>query len=265
MTDVNRDSAIADLEAFVRDLQEYQELLRKVASEHVVTRDLWELGEKLTRESGRLRPLVEAVIGEIRLVTFGQPYNPWYEAFDRELDNPRIASSVNALIQSANHVIGNLSGADLQQLIPDLVRPRGQSRPKVCILHDGESDVRTRLEMECWRLGLDPVVVEEETSQDESVDDKVDRVLGSCEFAIVLARRERGVTQDGSLIPRGNVIDEIGRVRARLGDKYIILLEKGLTLPTNLSTGVVYEGFDETAFDPAILKVFIALRNTGVI
>ncbi|MSQ07457.1 MAG: hypothetical protein EXR54_06015 [Dehalococcoidia bacterium] len=61
-------------------------------------------------------------------------------------------------------------------------------------------------------------------------------------------------------MPRLNIIDEIERVRAKLGDKFVILLERGLSLPTNLATVVVYEPYDQTNFDGAILKVIKNLR-----
>ena len=135
---------------------------------------------------------------------------------------------------------------------------------RVTMLHDGASALRSRLELECWRMMLEPIVAEVQTSLDESVDSKVDRLLEGCEFGIVLARVEAGIDQDSSKIPRGNVIDEIGRIRAKLGDSYIILLEAGLTLPSNQATGVVYETFDKENFSEAVLKVVKALRSRGL-
>lgn len=139
------------------------------------------------------------------------------------------------------------------------------ARTKVFIAHDGPSELRDKLEMECWRSGLEPLIVEEALSLDESVDAKVSRGLEGVAFAIVLARLDRGLDQDGIVIPRGNIIDEIGRIRTLLGDRYVILLEKGLALPTNLATGVVFEHFESDHFDAAILRVYKCLNANNLI
>ena len=131
--------------------------------------------------------------------------------------------------------------------------------------HDGPSDLKDKLEVECWRNGLEPLIVEEAVSLDESVDAKVDRGLEGTAFAIVLARLNRGIDQDGATIPRGNIIDEISRIRNSLGDRYIILLEEDLSLPTNLAAGVVFEHFSSEHFDSVILKVYKCLHSNGLL
>lgn len=136
-------------------------------------------------------------------------------------------------------------------------------RAKIFIAHDGPSELRDKLELECWRMSLEPIVVEEQTSLQESIDDKVNRLLADCTFAIVIARKGRGLTQDDQLLPRANVIDEIERVRASFGDRFLLLLEMGLNLPTNLSTAVVYEPF--STVDSALLHLSRALRHHNLI
>ena len=47
---------------------------------------------------------------------------------------------------------------------------RTDVRSKIFIAHDGESEIRTKLEVACWRMGLEPAIVEEMGSRNESVD-----------------------------------------------------------------------------------------------
>ena len=80
-----------------------------------------------------------------------------------------------------------------------------------------------------------------------------------CSFAILLARSERGVDQDDLKMPRTNLIDQIERIRNHLGDRHIILLESGLSLPSNQASAVIWEHYDPEHFEDAILKVFTSL------
>ena len=114
-------------------------------------------------------------------------------------------------------------------------------------------------------MGVHPLLVEEVSDSEESVDDRVDRLLDESKFAIVLARLGSGSKQDGVTLPRGSVIDEISKIRANPGFPHLILLEDSLQLPTTLSTGLVYKSFSQSAFDAAILKVYKALRDQGMV
>ena len=140
-----------------------------------------------------------------------------------------------------------------------------KDRAIVFISHDGESPVRRAVELECFRIGLHPIVIEAQPSRNESVDDKVDRFLDQSKFAIVVAGFHRGSEQDGERYPRAAVIDEISRIRSKLGDRFIVLLEEGLRLPVTLSAGIVYEPYRADSYDRAILAVFKSLLENGVI
>ena len=261
----NLDDLVRTLEQFNGKLKKYILNLRRyfnkssnAPSEYQLTQQT----EQLTREAVGLKPIVQAIVGERYLTQLGQQWNPWIEAFTTIYGNSTIVTgSLNAVIQQVNEAIGYLQSKDLVNSVNSLLPTKHILRPKVFIAHDGDSDLRASLELECWRTMLEPIVVEEQVSHNESVDIKVDRHLQECVFAIVLARFERGIKQDKKTIPRGNIVDEIGRIRAKLGDRYLILLEEGLELPTNLATGVVYEHFRKEHFDAAILRVLKSLRS----
>lgn len=257
-----------DLEQFVEGLKEYERVLQRYeASQRDPSQkeELSHLNEHLARESGRLKPVVSATTGLVYVTQFGRHSDPWTEAFSNEYNSPFLHTSIDVVIQNTNAAIGAIQGAGLKQALSEFVSPQNIKRPRIFIAHDGESLLRTRLEMECWRLGLDPIVVEEEVSGNESIDVKVKRALSDCQFGVVLARQERGIQQDDQIIPRGNIIDEIERVRTKLGDKYLVLLEEGLSLPSNLAAGIVFESFSEASFDKSILKLVKSLRRHGIL
>ena len=227
------------LESFRSHLTGYLERLRSFVNGPGLLEDrekLLPMTDRLTAEAGGMRPIVEPITGPATMTLFRVTVSPWSAAFTRAYGNPAAIPSLEALIQLTLTALGYLRQEGLRDSVTRVMTEHRSGRPKICIFHDGESSLREILELECWRIGVEPIVVDAAASLNESVDEKVERVLRDCTFAIVLARRERGAEQDGGIIPRGNIIDEIGRTRSALGDNFIILLEEGLTFPTNLST-----------------------------
>ena len=64
--------------------------------------------------------------------------------------------------------------------------------------------------------------------------------------------------------PRLNVVDELGRCRKVFPARTILLLEKGVDLPSNVS-GIVYEHFTKQNMERAFIKVAVELRAFGLI
>ena len=256
MEEVVIDEVIERLEEFLRELHSYSDLLGAGGRDP----NLQITREEVRQEAAAVQPVVQMTVGLTYLVSgYWGRRQPWLDAFSSGSEGR--FSALDAVIQNVNAAIGHLRAREFVRSASGLIAAgRPHEKPKVLIAHDGDSELRDRLEMECWRLGLEPVVVEEQPSLDESIDDKVNRQLGECQFAIVLARSDRGAHQDGLKLPRGNIIDEIGRIRSTLGDRYLVLLEEGLSLPSNLQTGIVYETFSRTNFDRAVVKAFKSLR-----
>ena len=224
MTQTEVEAIIGRLTDFVQKLTRYEEKLKLVGAGRLSLSQLRKLTDELSREAGGIRPIVEGLIGKRSVTQWGQHWYPWLEAFGRDYGNPRLSGAISVVIGAVNEAIGYLESKELIASVIGSIDPKSIQRPKILISHDGESEQRIKVEMECWRMMLEPIIVEEQASLDESVDNKVDRLLEECQFAIVLARLERGVGQDKKTIPRGNIIDEIGRIRAKLRDSYIILL-----------------------------------------
>ncbi len=105
------------------------------------------------------------------------------------------------------------------------------------------------MELFLWRRGYRPVIVEEQPSLGMSLDSKVDHYMSQCQFGVIFAEGDRAAVQDGKSYPRLNLIDEMVRIRRTLGDRFIVLLEKGLSL--NSDEQVTYVEFWDNALDKA--------------
>lgn len=277
MTQPNNKEFVKRLKKFAEDvksfawglnryLDDYEQFL--ISASQIVSApratDLHKKVDELARQAGPMKELVHRLIGERGYISDGRVWDPCMIAFNRTYRKPQL-DCVNSIISQVEEAVGRLENDALISAINDRFSPPTKARPKVLIAHDGKSDLRTQLEMQLWQFGLEPLVVEEQPSQDESIDSKVNRQLSDCQFAVILGRLCRGNQQDGLTIPRGNIIDELARIRQQLGNNYIILLEDGLSLPTNQATGVIYESYSKVDFAEAILKVVKSLRHYNLI
>lgn len=127
---------------------------------------------------------------------------------------------------------------------------------KVFIAHGGQSTALDKLERFIRAIGAEPVIVEQSPGSSKSPSTKVDAQLSECDFAIILATRSHGAEQDCKVFPRVNVIDEMPRVRQALDQRCILLLQHGVSLPSNQSD------WTWTRFAPQSMdKAFTAIAN----
>lgn len=137
--------------------------------------------------------------------------------------------------------------------------------PKAFIAHGGES---ARLRKVCEfleALGVEPVIAEWSASEGRWTEENVDRRMEDSDCDIILA--EYGGIVDiktGAKHPRLNVIDELGRSRQKRPNRTILLLEKSISLPSNVS-GIVYEHFTKRNMEKAFIKVARELKAFGII
>ena len=137
-------------------------------------------------------------------------------------------------------------------------------RPGVFLAHGGYSAKRDQLELFLWRRGMRPIVVEEMPSLGMNPDAKVNHYMDRTDFGVILAEARSPSTQNGKSYPRLNVVDEIARVRKVLKSRFILLLEAGLSLPTNESGAVTYERFEGDSFGDVLNTVDRELREHGI-
>jgi len=136
---------------------------------------------------------------------------------------------------------------------------------KTLIAHGGKSAALSKLHSFLEALGVEPLVVEIGPSEGRLTEEQVDEYMKQADCAIILATY--GHIEDvktSKKHPRLNVVDELGRCRNVFRDRTILLLEKGVDLPSNVS-GIVYEHFTKQNMENAFIKVAKELRAFGLI
>ncbi len=137
--------------------------------------------------------------------------------------------------------------------------------PKAFIAHGGQTACLRRLCEFLDTLGVKPLVAEWSESEGRWTEDHVGRMVEDSDCYVILAEYGNIVDlKTGAKHPRLNVIDELGRSRQRHPSKVILLLEKDVSLPSNVS-GIVYERFTKRSMEKAFVKVARELRAFGIL
>ena len=142
--------------------------------------------------------------------------------------------------------------------------------PKAFIAHGGRSGKLDKLREFIEAIGLEPLVVELLPSGGLSVDDKVNKYIKDADCGIVLATKGGIIdTHDNTRKkplqhPRLNVIAEVERLRANFPNRTILLLEKGVNLPSDLSS-LTYEPFVGQSMDRAFTAIARELTAFGIL
>lgn len=110
-------------------------------------------------------------------------------------------------------------------------------------------------------LGVEPIVVERESSEGREVNENVDHHRDQCDFAIVIWSKDIEDAK-GSWLPSGSVQIEAGELREQFGSRIIFLREEGVSLPTLAST-ITFQSFREDDMAPAFQKIVTELRDWG--
>jgi predicted nucleotide-binding protein len=144
-----------------------------------------------------------------------------------------------------------------------LTRPTG----RVFITHGRNKEILAQLKDLLTFGGFTPVVAIEQETVSKPVPDKVLDDMRSCAAAIIhVGTDKRLVDAEGKehKMLNQNVLIEIGAAMALYGRKFILLVEKGATLPSNLQGlyEVRYEG-DKLDYDATmkLLKAFSDFRG----
>jgi len=139
------------------------------------------------------------------------------------------------------------------------------SRPKAFIAHGGETKALEKLKSFLDALGIEPLIVEEQAIEGRLTESQVEHYLQQADCGIVLATKGGIIDiENGTQHPRLNVIDELGRLRESLPNKTILLLEREIHLPSNVS-GIVHISFPQNSIEKAFTKIAKELAKFGII
>jgi predicted nucleotide-binding protein len=154
-----------------------------------------------------------------------------------------------------------LAAGKIQAKLPDSVRPR------VFIAHGKTPQVVAQLKDVLTFGNFEPVVAEDFETTAKPVPDKVLDLMRGCSAGIIhVASEDELLDKAGTIHHRlnENVLIEIGASMALYGRKFILLVQKGLHLPSNLG-GLYccfYEG-DKLDYEATmkLLKAFSEFRS----
>lgn len=266
LNEAERSDLLGKLDDFKKKLVDYGNLaytlLEKATMGHQ-WRNFQILRDDLQRIYGGLKAVIEEY-GGTPFVTVADRQS---DVFDLALGSAKptklVFSALDHAIMVVNKAIGKLQ-------LPPSSRAEAQDigvtqLPKVFIGHGGQSARLRRLCDFLQALGVEPVVVEWSASEGRWTEEHVDKQLEDSDCYIILA--EYGGIVDvktGAKHPRLNVIDELARSRQRRSSRTILLLERGIDLPSNVS-GIVYERFTKRNMEKALTKVARELRAFGLI
>lgn len=233
----------------------------KLPPEHIGCNVLEELGVPKDRTKDVFALIFEGAngVGFIREVK-GQKYV--------DLDS----SSVPAAAETAN-------GSDPTAVTADDVLPAGTSPPvspiqsvvpapalaatpfkhtsRVFITHGKNQDIVSQLKELLTFGGFTPVVAVETETVSKPVPDKVLDEMRTCSAAVIHVGGEQKMIDAGGrehMMLNQNVLIEIGAAMALYGRKFIMLVEKGATLPSNL------QGLYEVRYDGGKLDYESTMR-----
>jgi hypothetical protein len=128
--------------------------------------------------------------------------------------------------------IASTESALLPAVIPGIRKPN-----RVFITHGKNQEIVSQLKEMLTFGGFTPIVAIESETISKPVPDKVLDEMRSCDAAVIHVGAElRLLDQEGKeyRMLNQNVLIEIGAAMAFYGRKFILLVEKGVTLPSNL-------------------------------
>lgn len=182
---------------------------------------------------------------------------PMYETFDT------LETKLKRLKTVLDSVSSDLAFSEFREGTTEELVSSHPSR--AFIAHGGESAALNKVRSFLKALGVEPLVVEIQPSEGRLTEPQVDEYMKQADCAIILATYGHIVDmKTRKKHPRLNVVDELGRCRKAFPHRTILLLEKGVDLPSNVS-GIVYEQFTKQNMENAFIKVAKELRAFGLI
>ena len=240
---------------------------KKLTSEECET--LASLFDAISIDAGKYGPLIKEVTGLETIHTSAGPQEIWNWALSTEA-NTLVISALDNCITATSKTIGTLlkdiekGVRDNQGNLIEKLTTIDTEPPKAFIAHGGDSPALRKLKNFLESLGVQPLVVEEQASEDRSIGEKVNWYSKQADCALVLATKSDIDSKTGEFIPRGNVLMEIGQLQDLFKGRIIYLLQTGTKFPTNISEKVRAR-FSPQSMDNAFIKVARELTKFGIL
>lgn len=154
---------------------------------------------------------------------------------------PQLANGPSIEDFNASEIVIDPPGATLREDNGNASTPLASSRSdvkRVFITHGKDKGIRDQIEEIVKYGGFEPVVSVKTESLAKPVPHKVLDEMRACDAAVIHVGVEQKVKDaDGNEVElvNQNVLIEIGAAMALYGQKFILLVEEGVVLPSNLS------------------------------
>jgi predicted nucleotide-binding protein len=272
------DAAAAKKEAFLRPrvirdfLSRYNE--SKIPSETIGRNVLEEIGVPSDRTKATLELLLEGAreVGVLRELKGGTyvdlgavPTDQDAELGQRNLDAEDDEGDEQN--QDESDVADDDGDGRTHRSAKAEERPLVRSNNRVFITHGKNREIAGQIKELLTFGGFTPIIAIEQESVSKPVPDKVLDDMRSCSAAIIHVGTELRLidadTREHKMLNQ-NVLIEIGAALAFYGRKFILLVEKGVTLPSNLQ-GLYEVRYEGTKLDyeatMKLLKAFSDFRS----
>ena len=267
------DSNVKELHTFYGELVNYSNLAAKNLVSWLTLEEQQraaELFRVIGRKVGRFGALISELSRMDSVIVQGQKSEMWSVALKIPLDSLS-SSALTFCVQATNRAIGALE-EDIRMgkrnaKTGELLSKPGMFEsepPKAFIAHGGDSPALSKLKRFLEALDVQPLVVEEQASEDRSVGANVDWYSKQADCAIILATKGDIDGKTGGFIPRGNVLMEVGKLQEMFKGRIIYLLQSGTKFPTNVSEKV-WGRFSPQSMDGAFTKAARELRAFGIL
>jgi predicted nucleotide-binding protein len=194
----------------------------------------------------------------------------FYYADHGEFGDKKLVESMSDDLKLKDYIrnIGNLEKALLTILkkYEALGNPDANIKesPKVFIAHGGGTEARNKLHDYLLALGVQPLIIEEESLEGLSVNQQVEQYLKEADCAIILGTAADKELMDGKLNPRKNEHIEIGKLQDKFRDRVIYLVEEGASFPPEIS-GISCTRFTRDNMENAFISIATEFRAYGIL
>jgi predicted nucleotide-binding protein len=266
LNEAERVRLVERLEDFhLNGLLQYRWLAIEIVEERN-TKEQWEefqrLRLNLLRLYGGLEDAIAEYGGRLNMSISGKDYEVFGLALGPATPGDQTITALDGAILAVNKAIGKLQSLPstrVESQDTETTQP-----PKAFIAHGGDTPALSKLKQFIAALGVIPIIAEEQSSEDRSINKQVDWCLDQCDCAIILATKGDIDGKTGEFIPRGNILIEIGKCQERFHGRIVYLIEQGTKFPTNISEKVRAR-FSPQSMDRAFTKVAKELVAFGII